>query len=122
MFITGVPLMYLHSKTPVLEKPSEISIKKANEKISGVLYSNVEQIEKLKENSGLIKEEKSKPKRRKRKGPNPLSCKKKKKSQSNVLQKKISSSELQKKKRKRIKLPEHVKAELFKSKAAVNTG
>ncbi|XP_076255086.1 rRNA-processing protein UTP23 homolog [Rhynchophorus ferrugineus] len=118
----GVPLMYLHSKTPVLEKPSEISMKKANEKISGVLQNNVEQIEKMKEKSGLIKEDKVKSKKRKRKGPNPLSCKKKKKPQAVQncsLQKKVASTELEKMKRKRVRLPEHVKEELYKNKTAL---
>ncbi|XP_030768399.1 rRNA-processing protein UTP23 homolog [Sitophilus oryzae] len=115
--VTGVPLLYLHIKTPVLEKPSEASIKKAEERISGISEPEIQRIEKLKEKCGLIKDEKVHIRKRKRKGPNPLSCKKKKKGnteQNNSIHKKDAKSEIEKKKRKRIRLPKHVKEEIIK--------
>lgn len=112
--LEGVPLLYLHSKTPVLEQPSEVSVKKAQQKISGVGQLELEKISKLKEKEGLIKTEEPK-KKRKKKGPNPLSCKKKqKKPQNDAIQKKESKPEVDKKKRKRIRIPQHIREEVLK--------
>ncbi|XP_050294526.1 rRNA-processing protein UTP23 homolog [Anthonomus grandis grandis] len=112
--LPGVPLLYLHVKTPVLEQPSEASIKRAEEKMTGLVQSEVEKLKQLKEEEGISTEE-TKVKRRKKKGPNPLSCKKKqKKPQENPIQKKESKPEIEKKKRKKIRIPQHVKEEILK--------
>ncbi|CAG9769769.1 unnamed protein product [Ceutorhynchus assimilis] len=112
--LAGVPLLYLHSKTPVLEPPSPATVKRAEEKISGLVQSEVEKINKLKMEEG-IKIEEQKFKKRKKKGANPLSCKKKqKKTQNSPIQKKESRPEMEKKKRKKVRIPQHVKEEILK--------
>lgn len=113
--LEGVPLLYLHAKTPVLEQPSEASVKKAQQKISGVGQLELEKISKLKEQEGLTETEKPK-KKRKKKGPNPLSCKKKQKKplHSGAIEKKESKTEVDKKKRKRIRIPQHIREEVLK--------
>ncbi|XP_023014405.2 rRNA-processing protein UTP23 homolog [Leptinotarsa decemlineata] len=109
--IPGVPLLYLHLKTPVLEQPSEASVKFAQEKMLGLREHEKLYFEKLKEKSGIVDEER--PKKKKKKGPNPLSCKKKKKPTMNTTSiKEGEQTVTQKKKRKRIKIPKHVIDEL----------
>lgn len=123
--IPGIPIMYLHQVAPILEQPSEESLKiaKANtENRLGVSSFQEKILAKLKENSGIV-EDTDKPKRKKKKkGANPLSClKKKRKSNSdNKVVKKgigtIGAKETEDKvRRKRIKLPKHVKEELLQT-------
>ncbi|KAG5892940.1 hypothetical protein JTB14_014995 [Gonioctena quinquepunctata] len=115
--IPGVPLLYLHIKTPVLEEPSEASVKAAKDKISNMVNHEKQHFKKLKEEYGIVENE-EKPKKKKKRGPNPLSCKKKKKETGveKLPTKKEGHAEVEKKKRKRIKIPKHVKEELFKNK------
>ncbi|KAF2902260.1 hypothetical protein ILUMI_03923 [Ignelater luminosus] len=117
--IPGIPLLYLHQKTPVLEHPTEASIKSAHDANLGLGEIEKEVIQELKTKHGIVEPE-NKPKKKKKKGgPNPLSCKKKKKV-SGVQTKSINKSkdkceEIHKVRRKKIKIPKHVKEELFKN-------
>ncbi|KAF7415157.1 hypothetical protein HZH68_003646 [Vespula germanica] len=115
--IPGVPLIYLHGKTPTLETPSEVSQKYA-ENIRNELGMSTwekENIKTLKKEAGLINETEPKRKKHKKGGPNPLSCLKKKK--KNVQMATTASSEKKKsgkiKKRKKIKIAAHVKEALI---------
>ncbi|CAH0557420.1 unnamed protein product [Brassicogethes aeneus] len=113
--IPGVPLLYLHIKTPNLEQPSEASEKFAKERLSGIGEIEKVAINKLKTEKGLLSQE-DKPKKKRKKGPNPLSCKKRKKPgnlQNNNIKKKEGQPEIEKKKRKRIKIPQHVQEALL---------
>lgn len=104
--IPGVPLLYLVQKTPVLESPSSCSLEEADKKLGGRFIEEKKLVEVLKERSGLSKEE-HEVKRKKKKGPNPLSCKKKKK--ATKAETNIKEIGIEKKKRKRIRIPKHVK-------------
>ncbi|XP_011566258.3 rRNA-processing protein UTP23 homolog [Plutella xylostella] len=84
----GVPILYLHNKSPTLEKPSKPSYDKVNPTIEAnapTFISNTqnEMLKKMKKALGVEEEEKEQPKimpkKKKHKNPNPLSCKKKKK-------------------------------------------
>ncbi|XP_044268276.1 rRNA-processing protein UTP23 homolog isoform X2 [Tribolium madens] len=108
----GVPLLYLHGKTPVLEQPSEITIEATKSKAEGLNITERQKIEKLKLESGLVEIETKKVKKKKKKGPNPLSCKKKK-SKPGVAGKVVKNTEEVKNKRKKIRIPQHVKEILF---------
>lgn len=80
----GVPLLYLHNKSPTLEKPSKAS----NNKASSTLVTNMfisktqdESLKNMKKVLGVedgVEELKVVMKKKKTKNPNPLSCKKKK--------------------------------------------
>ncbi|XP_033219435.1 rRNA-processing protein UTP23 homolog [Belonocnema kinseyi] len=109
--IPGIPLLYLHEKAPTLERPSEASCKRAEELRNGAITNNlqVQTIKILKEKSGLAETEIKIKKKRKRGGPNPLSCKKKQKKNLEIQSAKTSGKV---RKRKRIKLPAHVKEAL----------
>jgi U3 small nucleolar RNA-associated protein 23 len=74
--MVGVPLLYLHGKTPVLEQPSQVSVEATKNK-EGLSVTERQMLDKLKLESGLVNES-DKPKKKKKKGPNPLYCKKKK--------------------------------------------
>lgn len=103
----GIPLLYLHGKTPVLEQPSQVNVDAKKEGAITVLER--ETIERLREKSGLVKNEDQTPKRKKKKGPNPLSCKKKKKQKTIHESGKIIKSDHQKDRRKKVRIPQHVK-------------
>lgn len=109
--IPGVPLLYLHEKAPTLERPSEASCKRAEELRNGAITNNlqVQTIKILKEKSGLAETEIKTKKKRKKGGPNPLSCKKKQKKNLEIQPAKTSGKV---RKRKRVKLPAHVKEAL----------
>lgn len=110
--IPGVPLLYLVQKTPVLESPSSCSLEESNKRLGGRFMEEKKSVDVLMEKSGLAKEE-HEVKRKKKKGPNPLSCKKKKKAakaDTNIKEVGIE------KKRKRIRIPKHVKEELVNMK------
>lgn len=116
---SGIPLVYLHQVAPTLDPPSEASQKAAERQTSKVLDVSKlegERISFYKKKEGLIQEtQESMVRKKKRKGgPNPLSCKKKK---SNDGKTEISTNKRSGKvdKRKRIKVPKHVK-ELLKTK------
>lgn len=111
-FSSGVPLLYLHSKTPVLEQPCEVSLQRAQEKASVINSTELEKVGKMKEQAGLAVKEEVKPKRRK-KGPNPLSCKKKqKKVLNNPIKKRENRPQMEK--RKKVRIPQHVRQEMLK--------
>ncbi|XP_055711785.1 rRNA-processing protein UTP23 homolog [Phlebotomus papatasi] len=100
----GQPVLYFHGVTPVFEAPSDATKTSVNI-----------QMEKQLNNLGTLKVEpkEAQPvkKKRKKKNPNPLSClKKKRKPQLNPTANNPEKSE--KKKRRRIKIPQHVKEEL----------
>ncbi|XP_063703137.1 rRNA-processing protein UTP23 homolog [Culicoides brevitarsis] len=112
----GIPLIYLHQVAPILEGPSERSLKKVDkvtEKVINVSKIQEERLNFYKKKEGLIKEEtKTPPKKRKVKGgPNPLSCKKKKtpKGTEEHTKNPVKNGKVEKKPRKRIKIPKHVK-------------
>jgi len=123
--VPGVALLYLHGNAPTLEKPSEKTMSHAAEQNlqrSEVLDYQKEILDAMKKKSVLGEEgEGSRPihkgtTKRKRAGPNPLSCKKAKKKKpgtSRSPQKKMAEKSVEIKKRKRIKvkIPKHVKAE-----------
>lgn len=117
--VPGVPLIYLHIKTPVLEEPSQVSKNFAREKMLVMWHSKEEVLAELKMKNGLIIEDDIPKQKKKKRGPNPLSCKKKKKKCSIENPSQISSgkSEIHKRKRKKIRIPEHVKQELIKNKS-----
>jgi len=108
--IPGVPLIYLHGRAPTLEPPSQASRIHAGNLLKGIGMSSTQQetIKSLLQTSGLATEEQSKPKKKRKKGgPNPLSVKKKKKP-SAVMQKSANTSG-RIRKRKKVKLPTHIK-------------
>lgn len=119
----GQPIMYLHNKTPVLEQPSEISRKAVEFKMNDIVTfgeKDKNKLTSLKKTEGIAIDENDKKikKIKKKKQPNPLSCKKKKK-KSNVMEQSYKQKEgikdktIEKKKRKRVKLPSHVKEVLL---------
>lgn len=106
----GVPLLYLHGKTPVLEQPSGATVEATRNKAGGLTITEKQKIEKMKFESGLVEAETRKLK--KKKGPNPLSCKKKK-SKPGVAGKVEKNTTEVKVKRKKVRIPQHVKEVLF---------
>lgn len=118
--IPGVPLLYLHQKTPVLEHPTEVSIKSAHDANLGLGEIEKEVIQQLKTKHGIVEPEDRPKKKKKKGGPNPLSCKKKKKKMNGVQTNSINKTRnecegINKLRRKKIKIPSHVKEELLKS-------
>ncbi|KAI8427410.1 hypothetical protein MSG28_001959 [Choristoneura fumiferana] len=119
----GMPLLYLHNKSPTLEKPSKASYDKAGQNLETnpfISEPQNETLKKMKEVLG-IKENECKEavfKKKKPHNPNPLSCKKKKKKPAKKQEAKSEGvSEGKVKKRKKKKLPKHLKEQL---KSAVN--
>ncbi|KAH8275806.1 hypothetical protein KR026_004801 [Drosophila bipectinata] len=117
--IPGRCLLYLHKATPVLEAPSKASKKWVQRRAKNLMLGKqVEKIDYMKEKQGL-KPTETTPNPKKRKGPknpNPLSCKKSKKEKPKPELKGVEQTSLvkAKTKRKRVKIPAHVKAELGK--------
>lgn len=108
--VPGRCLLYLHESTPILEAPSEASKKWVQQKAKKTLANGCERVELLKQKEGL-KTTTSKPvvsMKKQPKNPNPLSCKKSKKTRVAVEKSQIQKS-IDKPKRKRIKIPTHVK-------------
>ncbi|CAH1955848.1 unnamed protein product [Acanthoscelides obtectus] len=116
--IPGAPILYLHIKTPVFEQPSKVSMDTVKDKLCLLSHNEKQALENLKVQSGIECVEEDTPKKKKKKnGPNPLSCKKKMK--KGVLDnpiKKKGEPEKEKKKRKKVRIPKHVKEELLKKK------
>ncbi|XP_055632996.1 rRNA-processing protein UTP23 homolog [Toxorhynchites rutilus septentrionalis] len=113
----GIPLFYLHNNlVPTLVQPSEASVKAAASKTQAkVQVREVDEktLSNLKKKQGLLVDTDQKPKRRKKmKNPNPLSCKKSKKQKSQnrnpPFSDGVKDKVIEKKKRKRVKLPKHV--------------
>lgn len=79
--IAGVPLIFLHGSTMVLEKPTNKSIEIAEQetKNSVVMDEEIGRLRDLKKREGLVKDPIRKVRKKKKaKGPNPLAMKKKK--------------------------------------------
>lgn len=118
--IPGVPILYLYQKAPVLEKPSDETVEVAQKKFSTLNEWEKSQVERLRQENGLVQEKSvKKPKKLKKKEPNPLSCKKKKKTSQSVqgaCEKTQSVGVVSNaiKKRKKVRIPKHVKEELLK--------
>lgn len=117
----GVPLLYLHKKTPVLENPSNATVEhtKLHKTQRFQLNSNeVNLLTQLKVKSGIQQDENSTSfrKKRKRGGPNPLSCKKKKVDGKKIIKNNSENKIKKNRKRKRVRIPDHVKQELLQSK------
>ncbi|CAB3231515.1 unnamed protein product [Arctia plantaginis] len=122
----GVPLLYLHNKSPTLEKPSKASYSKAGQSLQDVFITETqkEALESMKKVFGIeenVEEPKAPIKKKKPHNPNPLSCKKKKKKKAgnNNKVQKDNVSEGKVRKRRKKKLPQYVKEQL---KSAVNNG
>lgn len=118
--VPAVPVLYLHQKAPVLEKPSDVSVEVAQQKFSALSEWEKTAVEALKKETGIIEEEIRKVKRKKKKGANPLSCKKKKKKVGTVQVGDVSKKDGDKVKRKKVRIPDHVKEELKKLNKAIN--
>lgn len=117
--------MYLHGKAPTLESPNQKSHEFIHELCdkSMITSSQEKTLNTLKEKFGLKSDTDLKlKKKRKKGGPNPLSCKKKKKKNvgenTGLNGKNVGKSDGKVRKRKRIKLPAHVKEALFGQKNA----
>ncbi|XP_029669675.1 rRNA-processing protein UTP23 homolog isoform X1 [Formica exsecta] len=111
--IPGVPLIYLHGKTPTLESPSEASRKCAEvmQKDLGMTTWQKENIKVLQEQVGIVQEKYDKLKKRKKiGGPNPLSCLKKKKKPEIISSKNGTKSG--KIRKRKIKIAPHIKEAL----------
>lgn len=110
--LPGVPLLYLHQKAPVLDPPTEVSLKFANDRVVSKFTIPATEKKVLDELRG--RDEEKKVKKRKVKGPNPLSCKKKKNKSSGGTLPLKEEKDVERKKRKKIRIAQHVKEELSK--------
>ncbi|KAJ8726041.1 hypothetical protein PYW07_000739 [Mythimna separata] len=117
----GVPLLYLHNKSPTLEKPSSASYDKAGKNLEAnphifITETQNEALQTMKKVLGVeekVEEPKIPIKKKKQHNPNPLSCKKKKKKKPTNNNKKAESvAEGKVRKRKKKKLPQHIKEQL----------
>ncbi|XP_075153708.1 rRNA-processing protein UTP23 homolog [Haematobia irritans] len=124
--VPGRCLLYLHKAAPVLEAPSDASKKWVSKKANNLLPAAAEKkIEILKKKEGLqnVKDDTQTPRKHKGpKNPNPLSCKKSKKEKQQQYQSKSKDHKVaeaskapMKSKRKRVKVPAHIK-EILKNK------
>lgn len=115
--IPGVPLIYLHLKSPTLDKLSDASmavVKSKTETTFSVSDHQDEMLKKLKESSGIVEDVVLPKKKRKKKGPNPLSCLKKKKTNKKQSSLRLDLKPKEKvQKRRRKKLPAHIKETLL---------
>ncbi|XP_058826498.1 rRNA-processing protein UTP23 homolog [Topomyia yanbarensis] len=120
----GIPLFYLHnSLVPTLVQPSDASVRAAASKTqSKVQVREIDErrLTSLKKKEGILvtNEQTSLKRRKKVKNPNPLSCKKSKKKNNKVVENRdgVQDHGVEKKKRKRIRLPKHVKEHLKNNK------
>ncbi|KAK4045712.1 rRNA-processing protein UTP23 homolog [Daphnia magna] len=118
--VPGTPVLYLHFRSPTLEKPSQQSTELAGATIKSSIHDQgctMERLRQLKKQElGSQTGEEKRFKRKKAKGPNPLSCKKKKKKigTREPLQKAGTSSDqgVRPRKRKRVKIADHIRQEL----------
>lgn len=122
----GVPLLYLHNKSPTLEKPSKASYDKAGQSIESnftfISETQNQTLKNIKKALGVVEEE-AEPKvvikKKKPHNPNPLSCKKKKKKpvrrEDKNAKEGVSDGKVRKRKKK--KLPKHLMEQLKASNA-----
>lgn len=122
----GVPLLYLHNKSPTLDKPSPASYARAGRVLEKPqLFITETQNETLKTMKKVLgveatPEKKKLPiKKKKLHNPNPLSCKKKKKPRVNAKTQQEGVSDGKVRKRKKNKFPQHLKEALKHS--AINS-
>lgn len=116
----GTPLLYLHNKSPTLEKPSKASYDKAGHTLEADPHIFVTEaqnvaLQQMKRALGIevtTEEPNLSVKRKKIHNPNPLSCKKKKKKTVTTADGKGEVSEHKVRKRKKKKIPKHVKEQL----------
>nr|XP_022920547.1 rRNA-processing protein UTP23 homolog [Onthophagus taurus] len=114
--LPGVPLLYLHSKAPVLDPPSETSTKFANLSLTeryGVQKTEQGTLTEIKAYKEEVDVNKKPKKRKGPKGPNPLSCKKKKKKIGDINKECVKKDK--NKLKKKIRISKHVRDELLKS-------
>lgn len=112
--IPGVPIIYLHGKTPTLESVSEASRNYAEDmqKGLGMTTWEKENVKALRRQAGMVEEKEEKYKKKKKKGgPNPLSCLKKKKKSEIITNKNNTKSG--KVRKKKIKIASHIKEALM---------
>lgn len=109
--IPGVPIIYLHGKTPTLESASETSrnYAEAMQKGLGMTTWEKENCEALRKQAGMGEEKDKYKKKKKKGGPNPLSCLKKKKKPETISKNKKSI----KIRKKKIKIASHIKEALI---------
>lgn len=117
--IPGVPLLFLVSKAPMLDQPSQASKNYVQSKQCGITDEEKQKIDKMKMDVGIPVESNIPKKKRKKKGPNPLSCLKKKKEvvkpNSSVGNSSKVVSNKPHKNRKRVRIPKHVHEAIFNS-------
>ena len=109
--LPGIPLIYLHGRVPTLDPPSEASKKHSTDMLQEMYERQSKGDEPKKDVSEVPKK-----KRKKAKGLNPLCCLKSKKIKRATVEQRnaIDDSRKIKKKRKRVKIPSHVREELTK--------
>lgn len=110
--IPAAPLLYLVQKTPVLDPPSQSSINYSNNRYDIALKVEKELVKNLKEQNGIVTDDNcTKFKKKKKKGANPLSCKKKKTKPQQTINKSKDSTkeEVEKTRRKKVRIAKHVK-------------
>ncbi|KAJ0181561.1 hypothetical protein K1T71_002283 [Dendrolimus kikuchii] len=112
----GVPLLYLHNKSPTLEKPSKTSYAKAGQVLENnqnmfITETQNEMLKTMKKALGVeekVEEPKVVMKKKKSHNPNPLSCKKKK-NKKDVKKDGVKEGKVRKRNKK---LPKHLKEQL----------
>ncbi|KOB67840.1 Uncharacterized protein OBRU01_19201, partial [Operophtera brumata] len=115
----GVPLLYLHNKSPTLEKPSKVSYAKAGQTLEAdphifISETQNEALKSMKIALGVedtAEKKKRHMKKKKPHNPNPLSCKKKKKKPGNI-GKEHQKGATEGGARKKKKLPKYLKEQL----------
>jgi U3 small nucleolar RNA-associated protein 23 len=115
----GIALLYLHNVVPTLEEPSLATrnfIDRKSKKSLKVSSFEGEQLVQLKKKEGIVEAKKvPRVKHKKKKGPNPLSCKKKQPKDSQLTGIKNKAIDKNKNKKRKIKIPKHVKEEIKKA-------
>ncbi|CAG0883909.1 unnamed protein product [Cyprideis torosa] len=112
----GVPILYLHDSSPVLEAPSEASLARTNDTASEKLSKHEKKVLKgAKKEFGIAGSPLKKKRRKKPKGPNPLSCLPKKKKRIIDPAKEDAdevSDSVKRRKKNKIKIAKHVREHL----------
>ncbi|XP_053605555.1 rRNA-processing protein UTP23 homolog [Plodia interpunctella] len=113
----GVPLLYLHNKSPTLDKPSKASYEKVGQSLGTasmfISETQNETLKKMKKALGVeekVEEIKVPIKKKKAHNPNPLSCKKKKTRKPAGTESKTKEGKVRK--RKKNKMSKQIKEQL----------
>ncbi|CAK1548105.1 unnamed protein product [Leptosia nina] len=110
--IAGVPLLYLHNKSPTLQKPSTASYSKAGQVLTAdphvfISPAQNETLTNIKKALG-VEQVQEEPKKKviikKPHNPNPLSCKKKKKRSSDLKPNQVKDGKVRKRKKNKQKV------------------